>query len=79
MSYTARLISLTRVPGLWLIVSPTRWHPPLVDKLQGIVEAVETHVGGKARGMRGHGAANKTPVVTPVERNGEARSQVCKP
>jgi transposase-like protein len=50
--------------------------PPLVDKLDGIVEADETYVGGKARGKRGRGAANKTPVVTLVERNGEARSQV---
>lgn len=64
--------------------------PPLVDqlaaveetedndegKLQGIVEADETYVGGRARGKRGRGAAKKTPVVTLVERNGEARSQV---
>ncbi|HLX57948.1 MAG TPA: IS1595 family transposase [Ktedonobacteraceae bacterium] len=46
------------------------------DQLTGIVEADETYIGGKARGKRGRGAANKTPVVTLVERNGEARSQV---
>jgi transposase-like protein len=46
------------------------------EQLSGIVEADETYIGGKARGKRGRGAANKTPVVTLVERNGEARSQV---
>lgn len=49
--------------------------PPLVDKLNGEVEADETYIGGKAKGKRGRGAANKTPVLTLVERNGEARSQ----
>ena len=48
--------------------------PP--TRLQGVVEADETYIGGRARGKRGRGAANKTPVVTLVERNGEARSQV---
>lgn len=46
------------------------------DKLGALVEADETYVGGRAHGKRGRGAANKTPVVTLVERNGEARSQV---
>ena len=46
------------------------------EPLTGIVEADETYIGGKAHGKRGRGAANKTPVVTLVERNGEARSQV---
>jgi len=49
---------------------------PLASKLEGIVQADETYIGGKARGKRGRGAANKTPVVTLVERDGEARSQV---
>jgi transposase-like protein len=46
------------------------------EKLSGVVEADETYIGGRAHGKRGRGAANKTPVVTLVERNGEARSQV---
>lgn len=50
--------------------------PVLAGKLQGIVEADETYVGGKAKGKRGRGAANKTPVFTLVERGGAARSQV---
>ncbi len=48
---------------------------PLVGKLQGTVEADETYIGGKAHGKRGRGAANKVPVVTLIERDGEARSQ----
>jgi transposase-like protein len=46
------------------------------EKLSGVVEADETYIGGRAHGKRGRGAANKTPVVALVERNGEARSQV---
>lgn len=46
------------------------------DQLSGIVEADEIYIGGKAHGKRGRGAANKTPVVTLVERDGQARSQV---
>jgi transposase-like protein len=52
--------------------------PPLSDMLTGIVETDETYVGGKAHGKRGRGAANKTPVVTLVQRGGEAHSQVMK-
>jgi hypothetical protein len=39
-----------------------------VDKLQGIVEADETYIGGKHRGKRGRGSENKTPVFALVER-----------
>jgi transposase-like protein len=46
------------------------------NALTGVVEADETYIGGRAHGKRGRGAANKTPVVTLVERKGEARSQV---
>jgi len=45
-----------------------------VDKLQGIVEADETYIGGKAHGKRGRGAANKVPVFALVQRNGDVRS-----
>lgn len=33
------------------------------DKFGRIVEAGETYVGGRAKGKRGRGAANRTPVV----------------
>jgi transposase-like protein len=46
-------------------------------RLEGTVEADETYVGGKIKGAgKGWGLASKTPVVTLVERDGEARSQV---
>ncbi len=51
--------------------------PEAPAKLTGMVEADETYIGGKARGgKRGRGAANKTPVVTLVQRDGAARSRV---
>ena len=65
----------------WFMAHRIRYamaRPPLVDKLSGVIEADETYVGGKAKGKRGRGAANKTPVVTLVERGGEARSQAVK-
>jgi len=55
-------------------LAPTTEQPQ--TKMTGVVEADETYVGGRARGKRGRGAANKTPVVTLVERNGQARSAV---
>jgi transposase-like protein len=47
---------------------------PLAEKLQGIVEADETYIGGKAHGKRGRGAENKTPVFALVQRGGNVRS-----
>lgn len=49
---------------------------PLGSLLSGTVEADETYIGGKAPGKRGRGAANKTPVVSLVERGGRVRSRV---
>jgi transposase-like protein len=45
---------------------------PFGDKLGGIVEADETYIGGKSRGM-GH-IDNKIPVFALVERGGRVRS-----
>jgi len=45
---------------------------PFGDKLGGIVEADETYIGGKSRGM-GH-IPNKMPVFALVERGGRVRS-----
>jgi len=47
---------------------------PVIDKLQGTIEADETYIGGKAHGKRGRGAANKTPVFALVERGGRVRT-----
>lgn len=46
----------------------------VIDKLQGIVEADETYIGGKHHGKRGRGSENKTPVFALVERNGRVRT-----
>lgn len=40
------------------------------DMFDGVVEADETYVGGKSRGIRGRGAKGKTPVVGVVKRQG---------
>lgn len=71
-----RMLGLT-YKSAWFMAHRIRYamtQPPLVDKLQGIVEADETYIGGKAHGKRGRGAANKTPVFALVERNGRVRS-----
>ena len=44
------------------------------DKLSGIIEADETYIGGKAKGVRGRGAGKKMIVASLVERNGDVRS-----
>jgi transposase-like protein len=46
------------------------------DKLDGTVEADETYVGGKKRGMGRRYVGNKTAVVSLIERGGRVRSQV---
>lgn len=47
-----------------------------VEKLDSTVEADETYIGGKKRGMGRRYVGNKTPVVSLVERGGRVRSQV---
>jgi transposase-like protein len=46
------------------------------DKLDGTVEADETYVGGKKRGMGRRYTGNKTAVVSLIERGGRVRSQI---
>jgi transposase-like protein len=63
----------------WFMAHRIRYamaHESFDKPLEGIVEADETYVGGKAHGKRGRGAANKTPVVSLVERGGTVRSRV---
>ena len=51
----------------WFIMHRLRFamaQPPMKQKLTGIVEVDETYIGGKARGKRGRGAANKEVVVS---------------
>lgn len=48
------------------------------DKLTGTVEADETWIGGKRRGLGRGYVENKTPVVTLVERAGRVRSAAVK-
>jgi transposase-like protein len=72
----------------WFMAHRIRYameRPPLVDKLQGVVESDETYIGGKPRQKaktRSESAKrrldNKTPVHTLVERGGEARSRALK-
>ncbi len=63
----------------WFMAHRIRYamaHESFDKPLEGTVEADETYVGGKAKGKRGRGAANKTPVVSLVERGGTVRSRV---
>lgn len=46
------------------------------EKLDGIVEADETYVGGVKRGMGRRYVGNKTAVVSMVQRGGDVRSHV---
>ncbi|MHA1343772.1 MAG: IS1595 family transposase [Promethearchaeota archaeon] len=48
------------------------------EKLNGIVEADETYIGGKSKGKRGHGAKKKTAVFTLIERKGNVHSQIAE-
>ena len=47
-----------------------------IDMFSGEVEADETYVGGKSKGVRGRGASGKTIVAGVVERGGQANVSV---
>lgn len=71
-----RMLNIT-YKSAWFMAHRIRYameQSPLVEKLQGIVEADETYIGGKAHGKRGRGAENKTPVFALVQRDGDVRS-----
>jgi transposase-like protein len=71
-----RMLDIT-YKSAWFMAHRIRYamgQPPLAEKLLGIVEADETYIGGKARGKRGRGAENKTPVFALVQRGGDVRS-----
>jgi transposase-like protein len=79
-------LELSRTLGIayrsaWFMAHRIRYamtQPPLVDKLRGVVESDETYVGGRMKRSQGAPMQNKIPVVTLVERDGAARSQVMK-
>jgi transposase-like protein len=68
-SYRSALFMCQRIRFALMDVSPA-------DKLDGTVEADETYVGGKRRGMGRRYTGNKTAVVSLVERGGRVRSHV---
>ena len=72
-----RMLNIT-YKSAWFMAHRIRYamsQPPLVHKLNGIVEADETYIGGKGRGKRGRGSEKKTPVFSLVERKGNIKSQ----
>lgn len=80
------------VKSAWFMAHRLRYammQEPLAGLLSGTVEADETYIGGKPRRLNNaprptlkeaaqHRMDNKTPVVTLVQRGGEARSRVMK-
>ena len=66
----------------WFVAHRIRYamaDPTIAGLLGGTVEMDETYIGPKrVRGKRGRGAGRKVPVVSLVERGGQARSQVMK-
>jgi transposase-like protein len=71
-----RMLNIT-YKSAWFMAHRIRYamtQPPVIDKLQGIVEADETYIGGKHHGKRGRGSENKMPVFALVERDGRVRA-----
>jgi transposase-like protein len=78
------------VKSAWFMAHRIRYAmqmPSIFSKMEGVVEADETYFGGKAKYMHkadrerrisGRGSVDKIPVVTLVQRGGEARSRVLR-
>jgi len=74
-----RQLELGSYRSAWFMCQRIRYalkdHTPS-DLLTGIVEADETYIGGKKRGLGRAYKGNKTAVVSLIERGGRVRSQV---
>jgi len=71
-----RMLNVT-YKSAWFMAHRIRYamgQQPMAEKLQGIIEADETYIGGKRHGKRGRGAENKTPVFALIQRDGDVRS-----
>lgn len=72
-----RMLGVT-YKSAWFMAHRIRYamsQPQSQSKLTGIIECDETYIGGRAKGRRGRGAMNKTPVVALVQRDGTVRSE----
>lgn len=60
----------------WFMAHRIRYamHQPRLRKLMGVIEADETYIGGKARGIGSGSIEGKVPVVALVRRGGDVRS-----
>ncbi|MCR4336512.1 MAG: IS1595 family transposase [Candidatus Omnitrophica bacterium] len=67
---TLKAIQVIR-QAIWHNVTPPDW-------MNGTVELDESYFGGKRKGKRGRGAANKIPVFGILERNGRVHVQAVK-
>lgn len=76
-----RMLDIGSYRTAWFMMHRIRYalrDPVFADKLGakgGIVEADETYVGGKVKGMGRAYKGNKTPVVALVERGGRVRAR----
>lgn len=74
-----RMLGVT-YKSAWFMAHRLRYamtQEPLKTKLQGIVEADETYIGGRRKtGKKGFNREGKTPVVALVERGGRVRAAV---
>lgn len=54
------------------VLREAMWEHMIKRLLSGVVEVDETYIGGRRKGFRGRGAANKTAVLGMIERGGSA-------